>query len=360
MPPSGFSIAQITPYGWEEDRETNRYVHQLSRALAARGHDVVIVAPSLSRKLVAQSRALIKSAAGDPSVLFKDSAGMPKVLGIGQSLPFPPAKLGGTVTLPIDVARTLEELFELDAFDFVHVHEPFAPSASSAALRMSRTLNIGTFHQATDRTLSTQVARRFVELFFGRLDARTANNAATRDLVKSYFGGNYEILGPGAERAIARSPRDAEAPIEIFLSNSEERAAQRILLRALRKLPRELRWHATIRSPAEQPVIPASLSKRMRERVRFVGRHDGTTGDYLAAADIAVAASAGTAPSPGYVARIVASGAVPLAAGLPAYREALDDGELGLMFESGHADALAEQLARLIDDAALRERLQGA
>ncbi|MFY9487373.1 MAG: glycosyltransferase family 4 protein, partial [Solirubrobacterales bacterium] len=254
MPPSGYSIAQVTPFGWEEDRETNRYVHQLSRALAVRGHNVVIVAPSLSRKLVRDSRALIRAAADDRDLLFGDNAGMPRVLGIGQSLPFPPAKLGGTVALPIDVSRTLEDLFALDAFDFVHVHEPFAPSASSAALRMSRTLNVGTFHQATDRTLSTQVARRFVELFFGRLDARTANNAVTRDLVRSYFGGNYEIIGQGSEKAAERPARSADAPVELFLSSSEERAAQRILLRALRKLPRDLQWHATIRTPAEQPV----------------------------------------------------------------------------------------------------------
>ncbi|MFY9489101.1 MAG: PHP domain-containing protein, partial [Solirubrobacterales bacterium] len=102
----------------------------------------------------------------------------------------------------------------------------------------------------------------------------------------------------------------------------------------------------------------ASLSKRMRERVTFVGRGDGRTADYLAAADIAVAASAGTAPSPGYVARTIASGAVPLAAGIPPYREALADGDLGLMFEPGNAEALAAQIERLIKDKQMRGRLQ--
>ena len=59
---------------------------------------------------------------------------------------------------------------------------------------MSFTLNVGTFHQATERTLSTQVARRFVELFFGRLDARTTINAVTKDLVGSYFGGGLGVM----------------------------------------------------------------------------------------------------------------------------------------------------------------------
>src|SRR5262245_6434950 len=130
MPEPKLRIAQVTPYAWEDERETNRYVHALSLALGERGHEVAIVAPSTSRKLVKQSRQLIKQAAKDDSVLFSKPGTPPKVLGVGQSLPFPPAKLGGTTSLPIDVSRTLEELFALDAFDFVHVHEPFAPSAS--------------------------------------------------------------------------------------------------------------------------------------------------------------------------------------------------------------------------------------
>ena len=82
-----------------------------------------------------------------------------------------PCRRGGRVSLPLDVSRTIESVLETRQLDFVHVHEPFAPSASSAALRHSRALNVGTFHAATERVLSTQVARRFVELFFGRLDA---------------------------------------------------------------------------------------------------------------------------------------------------------------------------------------------
>ena len=73
----------------------------------------------------------------------------------------------------------------------MHVHEPFAPSASSAALRHSRALNVGTFHSTTERFVSTQVARSVVELLFGRLDGRTASFAATRDLVERYFPGDY-------------------------------------------------------------------------------------------------------------------------------------------------------------------------
>ena len=48
-----------------------------------------------------------------------------------------------TGALRLDATRTLEELFAVLALDFVHVYEPFAPSLASAALRHSRSLNVG-------------------------------------------------------------------------------------------------------------------------------------------------------------------------------------------------------------------------
>jgi predicted metal-dependent phosphoesterase TrpH len=83
--------------------------------------------------------------------------------------------------------------------DIVHVHEPFAPSVSSAALRHSYSLNVATFHAPQERVLSTQVARPLVEIFFGRLDARTVTSAATARLLEGYFPGSYEQVPSGEE-----------------------------------------------------------------------------------------------------------------------------------------------------------------
>src|SRR5262249_48114062 len=150
-------------------------------------------------------------------------------------------------SLPLDVSRTIEELLERAPFDFVHVHEPFAPSASSAALRHSRALNIGSFHAATERVLSMQVARRLVELLFGRLDGRTASFAATRELMARFFPGDYTLVPPGADVVELRGPRSAvRDDIEILFCLEEERAALRLFLRALRRLPPDLPWRATV------------------------------------------------------------------------------------------------------------------
>ena len=339
-----FSIAQVTPWPWEQHHEVNRFVERLSDELCARGHRVVVVAPSDSRELVRDGRATVRAMRSNPDALWGDP-GCASMLAVGQSLPF---RRGGSVSLPLDVSRTLEELMERAELDFMHVHEPFAPSAASAALRHSRALNVGTFHSTTERFVSTQVARKVVELLFGRLDGRTASFAATRDLIERYFPGDYTVIRPGAD--LQERVAQKAGPPEIVFSDEEERGALRLFLRALRRLPTDLDWRATIwlRDPAA--TTAPTLSRRMRERVTLAGPADGSEAQYLARATIAVAASAGTAPAPQLVLRAMAGGAVPVVSRLPQYEEILRDGELGPLFEPRDALTLSAQLERLLRD----------
>jgi glycosyltransferase involved in cell wall biosynthesis len=346
-----FSIAQVTPWPWEQHHEVNRFVERLADELCARGHRVVVVAPSDSRELIRDGRATVKAMRSDPNALWGEP-GCASMLAVGQSLPF---RRGGSVSLPLDVSRTLEELLERAELDFLHVHEPFAPSAASAALRHSRALNVGTFHSTTERFVSTQVARKVVELLFGRLDGRTTSFAATRDLIERYFPGDYAVIHPGADLQ-ERSAKKEAGPPEIVFSDAEERGALRLFLRALRRLPTELDWRATIwfHDPGAAPA--PTLSRRLRERVTLAGPADGSEAQFLARATIAVAASTGTAPAPQLVLRAMAGGAVPVVSRLPQYEELVRDGELGPLFEPRDALTLSAQLERLLRDAALVDR----
>jgi glycosyltransferase involved in cell wall biosynthesis len=346
-------VAQVTPYPWEQHHEVNRFVERISDELCSLGHRVMVIAPSDSRELVREGRAKIKALRDDGDAVFAGE-GRASLVAVGQSLPF---RRGGSVSLPLDVSRTIEELLERAELDFVHVHEPFAPSASSAALRHSRALNVGTFHAVTERVVSTQVARPIVELLFGRLDGRTASFAATRDVVQRYFPGDYRVIAPGAD--LTRRPGGDKGPPNIVFSAEEERGALRLFLRALRRLPTELDWQATIwlRDPAAAPAV--SLSRRLGERVSLAGPADGSEAQQLAGATIAVAASSGSAPAPQLVLRALAGGAVPVVARLPQYEEALRDGDLGLLFEPRDADTLAAQLERLLRDRELVEGFAG-
>ncbi|MFL5863279.1 MAG: PHP-associated domain-containing protein [Solirubrobacteraceae bacterium] len=338
--PQRLAIAQVSPFAWEAPNEVNEYVARVSDELTGRGHRVLIIAPSESAALVKDSRRSLRS---HPERLLDGVDREPLVLGVGEVLPFAPARRR-TASLPVDVARTIEEALSVLPLDIVNVHEPFAPSASSVALRQSRALNVGSFHAPTERVLSTQLTGPLSRRLFARMDARTASYAATRNLLQSYFGGEYTVIAPGADVAPGRAPGDVP---EIVMIATEERAAVRTFLRALRALSSEPRWHATVWYP-RPTAPPATLTRLLRERVTFVEAAEHDPAELLQTADIAVFASEGDRATPGTLVRALGAGAVPVASRLPAYEEALGDGECGFMFEPGEAPILTAHLQRLV------------
>jgi glycosyltransferase involved in cell wall biosynthesis len=349
--PDPLAIAQVSPYPWEDEHEVNAFAGALAEELAGRGHRMLILAPSRSPQLVRDSRRRLREAARErPERLFAPDGGV-RVLGVGELLPLGPRRGGLAPSVPVDIARTIEDALRVARLDIVHVHEPFAPSASSIALRHSRALNVGSFHAPTERILSTQVARRFVERFFGRLDARTASFAATRELMRRVFPARYELVRPGAS-VRERAEREPGAPLRLAFCDEEERAALRLFLRALRHLPTDLDWEATVFTPSG--AAPAgALRSRLGDRVRLLSASETTAEEVLASADVVVAASAGQAPAPGLLVRALGAGAVPVASRLPPYEEGLADGDRGLLFEPGDVLTLTAQLERLIGDPAL-------
>ncbi|HEV7162211.1 MAG TPA: PHP domain-containing protein [Solirubrobacteraceae bacterium] len=200
-----FSIAHVTPYPWETENEVNDHVRRVAGELSRRGHRVLVLAPSRSQERVRASRKALRagrgSGGGSSSLLQGTDGGSPRVIAVGEVLDVAAGARRRPSALPIDVARTVEEVMGAVELDFVHVHEPFAPSTSSAALRHSRALNVGSFHSSSEHLLSTLVARRFVESFFGRLDARTASLPATAELMGRYFPADYRLVPDGEHTA---------------------------------------------------------------------------------------------------------------------------------------------------------------
>jgi glycosyltransferase involved in cell wall biosynthesis len=336
--PERFRIAQVSPYAWEDRNEVNAFVRETSERLVERGHEVVVVAPSHSTDLVHASRRAVR---GDG--VSRDGL---RVLGVGEVLPFRSARRPASV--PVDVARTIEGLLDKVAFDFVHVHEPFAPSVPAAALRHSRALNVGSFHAPTERLISTQVARRVVELFFGRLDARTAAWPTTQELMGRWFPAPYDLIRPGTAES---APHARSGPVEIAFVADEERAAQRLFLRALRRLPMAPPWRTTLIAD-EWRTLPL-LRRNLADRVRF---RTGAETEALHRADVMVFASSGIAPAPSLLQSAVAAQVAPVASRLPLYEGILEDGERGLLFEPGDIEILVAQLTRLIEEPAQLER----
>jgi len=360
--PEQLSIVQVSPQPWGATHEVNEFVERVSAGLAERGHGVVVAAPSRSRAAVRESRRAILAARDRPGSLFGRSwkgerAGGrdgPPVLAVGSGLSMPRGPGPRAAPVPIDLSRPLEDLLGGVDLDVVHVHDPFAPSAGAVALRHSRSLNVGTFHEPTERILSTQVARPLVEIFFGRLDARTVSSGATSELIQRFFPGTYELVEPGADGHVEGFwPTDGKA-VRIGFCLEEERGALRLFLRGLRRLPLELDWEAAVWTPSATEV---RLARRLRERVHVLGPRQASPEELIAGADIVCAASGGPKMAPGLLRKALASGTVPVASHLPLYQELIGEGERGLLFQAGDALTLTGQLERLVSAPSLRAEL---
>jgi glycosyltransferase involved in cell wall biosynthesis len=353
VPTDGLAIAQVTPFAWEAANEVNDYVARVSRELAASGHRVLVLAPSQSPDLIRSSRRAIRA---QPATLLDRADGEPLVLGVGEVLPLSFARRRAA-SLPVDVSRTLESVLASVALDLVHVHEPFQPSAASTALRHSRALNVGSFHAPTERILSTQLTRPLSRLLFSRLDVRIASYHATAELMQRYFPAAYRVVTPGAARLA--TPASVSDEVRLLLVATEERAATRTFLRALRSLVELDGWRATVLSPGPR-AAPATLSAPLRERVQFLDANELSQADALAHADVVVLASEGLRVTPGTLVGAIGAGAVPVVSRLEAYEEVLQDGSYGLEFEPGDAQTLGHQLARLVSEPGLRLRLSSS
>ena len=292
----------MSPHPWGRRHEVNEFAGRICAGLAERGHQVLLAAPSESRKAVRDSRRAIAAAKERSASPFSGWKGErvcpdgPPVLAIGSGLPMPHGPRPRAAPVPLDVSRTLDRLLGGVELDLVHVHDPFAPSASSAALRHSRSLNVGSFHEPSERVLSTQVARPLVEIFLGRLDARTVSSRTTGELLERFFPGADEELSPGAPADAAPwwpkgSPGE---PLKIAFCLEEERGALRLLLRALRRLRDRPGWEAAV-WVGEGPEV--RIPTALRERVRLTGPREGDPEGLLAGADIACVASGGPRPA---------------------------------------------------------------
>lgn len=354
----GLSIVQVCPRPWDESHEITEFISRTSDGLADKGHRVAIAAPVYSRAAVREARRSIDRAV-DASDLF--ASGRARVMAIGQTLPLPTGARRKPPPLPLDLRRTLEQILGLEGIDIVHVHDPFAPSAGSIALRTSRSLNVATFHEPAERAVATQVTRPLVELLFGRADSRMASYRTTADLLERSFPGDYLEVGPGVEESkpFPERVQGAGAPVRIVYCATEERGALRLVASALRKILPIDGWELVVWSPPELDVA-ARLGARLRTRLTVVGPEEATPDQVLAGADIACFGSSGVLPAAGRLTAAVGNGAAAVASSLDLYEEVLAEGDRGLLFPLGDAQTFADQIQRLVTDPSLRRSLASA
>ena len=331
-------IALVCPYAWDRFGGVQTHVRALGRALAARGHDVGMLAPQASGS---------------------DGEAPDGVVLVGRAVSVPAnGSMAPLAFGPLAAARIRRVLDDIEP-DVVHLHEPLIPSISLLALWNSDVPTVGTFHAAADSSLGYRATRPVLARAAARLTVRTAVSDAAVALVSRYFPGEYEVTPNGVEvdRFARAAPLDFGPRQSIlFLGRLERRKGLDVLIEAMTFL-RDLDVHLVVAGGGPEERFSRSFARRLGIDARFIGRlSERNLPRAYRAADVYCAPALGGESFGIVLAEAMAAGAPVVCSDLPAFRAVADDA--ALLVPPDHPAALADALRRALTDEQQRARMR--
>jgi phosphatidylinositol alpha-mannosyltransferase len=343
-------VALVSPYSLSVPGGAQGQVLGLSGALADLGHEVAVLGPldGPRREWAARASALGASVAA-------------RVIPVGRAVSVPVnGSLAPVSPWPSTMARTVQ-ILRGGAYDVVHLHEPFVPGPSLAALTAGPRPLVATYHRA-----GIDAAYRGFGLSLGRLRRRLAAAVAVSEEARStalkVIGGRpeeIEVLWNGVDVARWRraEPAPSKVPAIVFVGRHEQRKGLVYLLEAFSMLaPPDLALWVCGEGPET-----AGLRERFAgdERVEWLGRvSDAEAASRVRGATVFCAPAVAGESFGLVVAEAMAAGTPVVASDIPGYRAALAGA--GVLVPPGDAAALAAALGELLGDQQRREALSAA
>jgi phosphatidyl-myo-inositol alpha-mannosyltransferase len=328
-------IGLVCPYSLSTPGGVQNYVRDLAEALLDRGHHVSVLAPV-------------------------EGEAPPYVVSAGHPVKVPYNGSIARVTFGPRTAARVRSWLSEGRFDLVHVQEPATPSASLLALWSGDGPFVATFHTWQERSRAMSAAAGLLRPALEKLDARIAVSESARSMMVQHIGGEAVVIPNGlyTERFRSATPRPEwrgeDGTISFLGRLDEPRKGLGVLLRAVPRLRAELPGLKVLVAGAGQP-------DDLPEGVDFLGAvDDAARADMLAGSDVYVAPHLGGESFGIVLIEAMAAGAPVLASDLPAFRQVLDDGRLGVLFEPGDADALATEALALLADPVRRKAIREA
>ena len=248
-------ICLVTPHAWSVPHDTNEHVGGVADALRARGHHVVVLAPSSRSTDLLEGRRALQSGMLDG------------VVALSRAVPVSPRSAVG---IPVGVRANVALALRRGDFDVVHGFDPAVPGLSYIALLESETTTSATF--VDPERLGYPPRRTQRDRLLARIDRLLATDDAVAERANARFPGAYTVVPPGVDLAkFAPEPKEKLVVIE---TSAGGLPVVRASLRALRELAG---WEAILLRTARlaaRPSIPLGLRSRvhLRTAVRSAAR----------------------------------------------------------------------------------------
>jgi phosphatidylinositol alpha-mannosyltransferase len=347
-------IAQVCPYDIDRPGGVQRHIRDVAAALAARGHQVTIIAPKANTSL--------------PDSEVQNGVRLCRVGGAFR------VRIGGT-GYELSAAtggrrRALERLVNESDFDVVHYHTMWVPFVPVQVFRAARKPSVATFHDTTAPSFSGRIMRACFRAFSRRMLPRLGEVIAVSPGPVASFGARppsrpIHLIPPCtdlvrfANTGAART--DAAGPVRLlFLGRLEPRKGAMLLLKAYERLRAEnLDVALTIAGEGpEKPALSSYVRARGLEGVAFHGAFaDAETPALYAACDIFCAPSPYGESFGIVIAEAMAAGRPVVAAANMGYAQLLTGEAAPFLVPPFDVEALAAALTRLVRDPSLRAKL---
>ena len=359
-------VALVSPYALDVVGGVQAHVLSLADALRRAGDEVLVLGPT-----------------ADPDVALHTPKGG-RVLGVGRTVAVPANGSRAPIALAPAAAARTRALLRRAAPDVVHVHEPLVPVVGPAAVLATEAPVVLTFHATAEGGTLPRLYRA-VRAPARRIVARGGALTAVSPVAAAFHAHmlgidpiDLTIVPNGVDvarfagAATARTDRrvtTAQASDErriVFLGRLEHRKGADVAVRAFRMLAAE-RPGLHLRVLGDGPLratlerLAADAHADVAARVELAGRVDPSElPGLLADADVAVLPARGGESFGIVLLEAMAAGVPIVATDIPGYRAVAREGREALLVPPDDARALADALARLLDDDALAERLRAA
>jgi len=343
------NIALVSPYDFSYPGGVVRHISNLESNFTRMGHVVKIIAPASS-----------------PIDGYGD-----RFIAIGKPRPIPTSGSYARITISLNLAKQVKTILEKENFDVIHLHEPLAPTLCTTVLRMSRTVNIGTFH-ATESRPSYRWSKPFLmngffKKWFNKLDGRIAVSKPAMDFINKHFPSTYDIIPNGIDLEhfspnVAPLPQFRDGKINIlFVGRIEKRKGLEYLIKAFKLI-----------KPAypDCRLIIVGPGKRGRKKYEKTVEESGLpdvvfTGSegydelarYYNTADIFCAPATGHESFGIVLLEAMATGKPVIASDISGYASLISNGVDGLLVPPKQEVPLAQAIAGLLNNDILRSDL---
>lgn len=336
-------VGLVCPYSLDVPGGVQNHVRDLASQLAARGHDVRVLAP------------------GEPA---DDLPGY--VTTVGKAVPVRWNGSTARVAFGPRAVTMVRRWLAESRLDVLHVHEPSSPSVSLLALWASDVPVVGTFHSATPRSWVMSSTASLLRPSMEKISARIAVSEAARDTLVQHVGGEPVVIPNGLDHAafVEARPRpewSGPGPTIAFLGRTEEpRKGLAVLLAAF---PAVVARHPSARllvaGGSDPSAWATAAPPEVMARVEFLGQVDDIDrARLLSSATVYVAPQTGGESFGIVLVEAMAAGTAVVASGLPAFRAVLGDGRFGELFAVGSSADCARAINALLADPGRRTTLQ--